>query len=299
MTLLWFGLAALALVGAVVLLYIDRTRRSQSGRVREIWAKAQGYDYRAEEPHLASRFHRAAMSKKEHDVAQAVVRGTRRGETFVLFDIEDSFTVVAVERPLGSGVDIDLRQKSAPAPRDADLELLGAIGDRVIFATEPEIARRACDQRMVAFTDTIPDTVGMLWSEGKWTLGTVPIGAGGRDWDRAIETVARLSGILHVLPPEAEPRELQGERRDPGRPEPRQEQRSERPRPAPEQRPGPQVAQREPARRHAPAGAPRTTAMPRGDRPGPVDAERRQRREPAGPRPTPRPRPGRPEPETR
>ncbi|MGJ5670401.1 hypothetical protein QLG13_21405 [Rhodococcus aetherivorans] len=215
---MWFGLAAIALAGALVLLYIDRTRREQSGRVREIWARAQGYKYSAADDTLPGHWHRAALAKQEYLGAVDVVHGIRRGEEFILFDIEETATIVAVRRKVGSDVDIDLRLKSTPPPKDPDMNLLGAIGPRIVFATDLEIARRICDQRMVAYTESIPPHVQMLWSEGEWTLGSIPVGSTGREWDSAIETVARLSGILHVLPPIVEPQELDRVAHDPGRP---------------------------------------------------------------------------------
>ncbi|AXY53772.1 hypothetical protein JOJ87_003382 [Rhodococcus ruber] len=218
MTVMWFGLAAIALAGALALLYVDRTRREQSGRVREIWARAQGYKYSAADDSLPGHWHRAALAKQEYLGAVDVVHGIRRGEEFILFDIEETATIVAVRRKVGSDVDIDLRLKSTPPPKDPDMNLLGAIGPRIVFATDLEIARRICDQRMVAYTESIPPHVQMLWSEGEWTLGSIPVGSTGREWDAAIETVARLSGILHVLPPIVEPQELDRVAHDPGRP---------------------------------------------------------------------------------
>ncbi len=217
MTGMWFGLALVALAGAGALLYVDRTRRDQSGRVRQIWAKAQGYTYTGADDQLAGEWHRAAMAKQDYLTATDVVRGTRRGEQFVLFDLEETATIVAVRREVGSDVDIDLRLKSTAPPKDGDLNLLGAIGPRVVFATDLEIARRVCDQRMVAFTESVPPAISMLWSEGRWTLGSLPVSSTGRDWDAAIEAVARLSGILHVLPPVTDPRELEVDH-DPTRP---------------------------------------------------------------------------------
>nr|WP_042938390.1 hypothetical protein [Rhodococcus sp. AW25M09] len=198
---MWFGLAAIALIGAVALLYIDRSKRDRSGRVRQMWAKAQGYDYRPHDRELVTGFSRAALSKPEFDVALGVVTGVRRGEEFVLFDVEETGTIVAVQRSVGSDVDIDLRPRSTPPPRDEDMELLGSIGPRVVFATDVDIARRVCDQRMASFTESIPENLQLLWSEKDWTLGSLPLTSSGRDWDAAIDAVARLSGMLHVLPP--------------------------------------------------------------------------------------------------
>jgi hypothetical protein len=201
MTATWFGLAVIALLGAVALLYVDRTRRRRSGKVRQIWAKAQGYRYTDADRDLPGRWSRAVLANQEFLGAVDVVEGVRRGEEFVLFDLEDTVTVVAVRREVGSDVDLDLRLRSTPPPKDPDMNLLGSLGPRIIFSTDLDVARRVCDQRMVAFTHSVPDVVQMLWSEREWTLGTLSVGSTGRDWDAAIDTVTRLSGLLHVLPP--------------------------------------------------------------------------------------------------
>lgn len=294
MTAMWFGLAAIALVGAVALLYIDRSRRDQVGRVRQMWAKAQGYTYSAQDEDLVPRFHRALLAKPEHVVALDVVRGVRRGEKFVLFDLEESSTIVAVQRPVGSDVDIDLRPKSTPAPREDDMELLGSVGPRVVFATDVDVARRVCDQRMAAFTDAVPPSLSLLWSEGDWTLGAVPLGATGREWDAAIDAVARLSGILHVLPPAtravaAPParRDAPEQRRRPETPAPQTEKQNTRaprrpavPRPESHRPDGgrPQVVRRDGAKSDGARGEkrPPVRGVP-GNRPTPInrDADRR------------------------
>jgi|GEM_PF-448056 len=226
---MWFGLAAIALVGAIVLLYFDRLQRQRTGHVRQVWAKAQGYTYVSVEPALAATWRRGAMAKLGYLSAVDVVSGNRKGEKFVLFDLEDAATLVAVRRQIGSDIDIDLRLKTAAPPKDADLELLGAIGDRVVFATNPDIARHAVDQRMVAFIETLPSSVQQLWSEGNWTLGVLPVGMSSRDWETAVDAVLRLSGLLHVLPPVAggaernarspEPELDDSAMHDPGRPQ--------------------------------------------------------------------------------
>ncbi|MFB8281940.1 hypothetical protein [Nocardia colli] len=224
MTAMWFGLAAIALVGAIVLLYFDRIQRQRTGHARQVWAKSQGYTYVSVEPALPSTWRRGALAKLGYLSAVDVVSGIRKGEKFVLFDLEDSATLIAVRRQIGSDIDVDMRLKTASPPKDADLELLGAIGDRVVFATNPEIARHAVDQRMVAFIETLPDTVQMLWSEGNWTLGMLSVGTSSREWETSIDAVLRLSGLLHVLPPVSEPRFDNGGH-DPGRPRPRGRQR--------------------------------------------------------------------------
>lgn len=227
MTALWFGLAAIALVGAIVLLYFDRQQRQRTGHIRQVWAKSQGYTYVSVEPALANTWRRGALAKLGYLSAVDVVSGNRKGEKFVLFDLEDAATLVAVRRQIGSDIDIDLRLKTAAPPKDHDLELLGAIGDRVVFATNPDVARHAVDQRMVAFIESLPDTVQMLWSEGNWTLGMLHVGSTSRDWEMAIDAVLRLSGLLHVLPPVVGGPELRGGGRGPA-PEAREGGRPQR-----------------------------------------------------------------------
>ncbi|WP_328406992.1 hypothetical protein [Nocardia sp. NBC_00403] len=229
MTALWFGLAAIALVGAIVLLYFDRVQRQRTGHARQVWAKSQGYTYVSVEPALASTWRRGALAKLGYLSAVDVVSGIRKGEKFVLFDLEDAATLVAVRRQIGSDIDVDMRLKTASPPKDADLELLGAIGDRVVFATNPEIARHAVDQRMVAFIETLPDTVQMLWSEGNWTLGMLNVGTIARDWETTIDAVLRLSGLLHVLPPVSDVLGMDSGDHDPGRPHPRTRTRHDEP----------------------------------------------------------------------
>ncbi|MTE14825.1 hypothetical protein GLP40_18885 [Nocardia sp. CT2-14] len=217
---MWFGLAAIALVGAIVLLYFDRLQRQRTGHVRQVWAKSQGYTYVSVEPALASTWRRGALAKLGYLSAVDVVSGNRKGEKFVLFDLEDAATLVAVRRQIGSDIDIDLRLKTAAPPKDHDLELLGAIGDRVVFATNPDVARHAVDQRMVAFIESLPDTVQQLWSEGNWTLGMLPVGSVAKDWEMAVDAVLRLSGLLHVLPPVINGERGRDEVPEPGRSRP-------------------------------------------------------------------------------
>nr|WP_246600982.1 hypothetical protein [Skermania piniformis] len=217
---MWFGLALIASGGAGVLLYIDRIQRQRSGRIRQIWAMTQDFGFRESDPELVANWRRAALAGQDYLTAVDIVTGVRRGDRFVLFDLEDTGTFVAVERDVASDVDIDLRPKSAPPPKDADLKLLGAMSDRVMFATDLEIARRVCDSRMATLTAGLPSSLQLLWSEGRWTLGSLPLSTKPRDWDEAIEAVSRLSAILHVLPPAVEPDRLAEPHHDLGRPQP-------------------------------------------------------------------------------
>lgn len=216
MTALWFGLAIVCLAGAGALLYLDRLRRMRTGRVRQAWAKGHGYSYKAIDPSLPQQWRRATLAKQAYLSAVDIATGTRRGVRFTLFDLEDAATIVAVQRRVGSDVDIDLRLKTMPPPKDPDLELLGAMGDHVVFASDIDIARRVADQRMAALAEILPESLQVLWSENTWTLGSLPVSATTRDWEQAIDGVIRFSGLLHVLPPEGEHRRTPPERSDAG-----------------------------------------------------------------------------------
>ncbi|MEV0945399.1 hypothetical protein [Rhodococcus sp. NPDC049939] len=277
---MWFVLALIALAGACALLYFDRSRRDRTGRARQTWAKSQGFTYTNVEDRLPAQFHRAALAKQGYLSAIDVVRGEYRGEAFILFDLEETATIVAFRRRVGSDVDIDLRLKSTPPPKDSDLELLGAIGPRVVFATDLEIARRVCDQRMVAFTESVPPHVNMLWSEGEWTLGSLPISSTGREWESAIAAISRLSGILYALPPSTGSDEEDRGPHDPSRPRLREGA------PGPSSAASRPKADGPPSPRSQPAPGPRTAPSPgprtRGPGPTPSPGPR-----PPGPRPAP------------
>src|SRR6187200_3398224 len=134
---LWFTLSALCFVGAAVLLYIDLDKRRGLGRRRKSWAKSHGFDF-------------------EPESTEIVVLGQIRGEAVYIFDLEDVATVIALHRKVGTNVVVDVRLKDIKEPRENDIWLLGAIGPRMVYSTNLDAARRACDRRMVTFAHTAP-----------------------------------------------------------------------------------------------------------------------------------------------
>lgn len=213
MMAMWFGLAAIAFLGAGALLYLDRDQRRRFGRARQGWARTHGYSFSVTMPDLAGKWTRAALAKQDYLNANDVVNGVYRNQEFFLFDLEDTNTVVAVKRLVDSDVEIDLRLKSTTAPKDTDFEMIGAIGDRVMYSNQPEVALRACDQRLINLVRAMPDKLHTLWNEGAWTLGVMAVGADRDALDGALDAVARLSGLLYVLPPKADAEALTPARR--------------------------------------------------------------------------------------
>ena len=110
------------------------------------------------------------MSTVGDVTARNVVLGQIRGEAVYIFDLEDVATVIALHRKVGTNVVVDLRLKGIKEPRESDIWLLGAIGPRMVYSTNLDAARRACDRRMVTFAHTAPDCAEIMWNEQNWTL---------------------------------------------------------------------------------------------------------------------------------
>ena len=127
--------------------------------------------------------------------------GQIRGEAVFIFDLEDVATVIALHRKVGTNVVVDLRLKGIKEPRENDVWLLGAIGPRMVYSTNLDAARRACDRRMVTFAHTAPDCAEIMWNEQHWTLVSMPITSTRAQWDEGLRTVRQFNDLLRVLPP--------------------------------------------------------------------------------------------------
>jgi hypothetical protein len=194
---LWFTLSALCFVGAAVLLYVDIDRRRGLGRRRKSWAKSHGFDYEHESADILKRWKRGVMSTVGDITAKNVVLGQIRGEAVFIFDLEDVATVIALHRKVGTNVVVDLRLKGIKEPRENDIWLLGAIGPRMVYSTNLDAARRACDR----FAHTAPDCAEIMWNEQNWTLVSMPVTSTRAQWDEGLRTVRQFNDLLRVLPP--------------------------------------------------------------------------------------------------
>ncbi len=198
---LWFTLSALCFVGAGVLLYVDVDRRRGRSRRRKSWARSHGFDYERESAEILKRWKRGVMSTVGEITAHNVVLGQIRGEAVYIFDLEEVATVIALHRKVGTNVVVDLRLKGLKEPRENDIWLLGAIGPRMVYSTNLDAARRACDRRMVTFAHTAPDCAEIMWNEQNWTLVAMPIASTRTQWDEGLRTVRQFNDLLRVLPP--------------------------------------------------------------------------------------------------
>lgn len=198
---LWFTLSALCFVGAVVLLYVDVDRRRGRGRRRRSWARSHGFDYEPENTEILGRWKRGVMSTVGDIPARNVVLGQIRGEAVFIFDLEEVATVIALHRKVGTNVVVDVRLKGLKEARENDIWLLGAIGPRMVYSTNLDAARRACDRRMVTFAHTAPDCAEIMWNEENWTLVSMPVTSTRAQWDEGLRTVRQFNDLLRVLPP--------------------------------------------------------------------------------------------------
>ncbi|OBK46059.1 trehalose monomycolate transport factor TtfA [Mycobacterium sp. 1081908.1] len=198
---LWFTLSALCFVGAGVLLYVDIDRRRGRSRRRKSWARSHGFDYERESADILKRWKRGVISTVGDVSAHNVVLGQIRGEAVYIFDVEEVATVIALHRKVGTNVVVDLRLKGLKEPRESDIWLLGAIGPRMVYSTNLDAARRACDRRMVTFAHTAPDCAEIMWNEQNWTLVAMPISSTRAQWDEGLRTVRQFNDLLRVLPP--------------------------------------------------------------------------------------------------
>jgi hypothetical protein len=184
-----------------VLLYVDLDKKHNHGRRRKSWARSHGFDYEPESGDILQRWKRGVMSTVGDVPARNVVLGQIRGEAVYIFDLEDVATVIALHRKVGTNVVMDLRLKGLKEPRENDVWLLGAIGPRMVYSTNLDAARRACDRRMVTFAHTAPDCAEIMWNEQNWTLVSLPITSTRAEWDEGLRTVRQFNDLLRVLPP--------------------------------------------------------------------------------------------------
>jgi hypothetical protein len=201
MTIIYLVLGVLALAGAAVLLYLDRRRSDMSHHQRASWGEQHGFKFRESDSKLRKVFTRAGMNVPGHVEVSDVAYGEYDDAEAVVFDLVDTATVIAIRRSFPSRVVVDLRHEDVLAPAEDDVELLGAMGQRVMFSNNLDVARRVCDRRMVALANTAPTYVEVLWNEGNWALGSLPLTDDVEELDTALEVVRRFADLLRVLPP--------------------------------------------------------------------------------------------------
>lgn len=207
MAIVYFVIAVLALAGAGALLWLDRNRSQQVHHQRAVWGETHSFKFRETDSKLRTVFSRAAMDAPDHVQVRDVAYGVYEGAEAVVFDLEETATIIAVRRPAGSSVTVDLRHEDVLAPAEEDVDLLGAMGSRVMFASNLDAARRICDRRMVTLATDTPAYVEIMWNEGNWALGAMPVTTQDENLDVGLDAVRRFADLLRVLPPAVVPQD--------------------------------------------------------------------------------------------
>ena len=181
MSTLWFILAGLALIAAVVLMYLDRARPGPAKLSRSEWADVRGLDYTPAMPSLENRWKRGVFDEIDDGHAVEVAGGLYEGSQLYMFDLRyndvyetpggkhaehtETITILALQRPVGSSVVFDLRSENSPAPREEEVNILGAVGRYFAFSDDLDVARRVCDRRMVSFAEAAPEAYDVSEAE--------------------------------------------------------------------------------------------------------------------------------------
>ncbi|WP_148281410.1 hypothetical protein [Tsukamurella sp. 1534] len=214
---------------AAALIVYERNHAPNVQAERAEWAKSREFVYKPADPSLREEFHRGGMAIPGDPAVVDVAHGTYFGASAYIFDLQDTVTIAAVQRGASSGALLDLRNEHADPPIEPGMEPLGALGRRVLYTNNAEVARRVADRRMITFAEQVPAYIETLWNEGTWTLAAMPSTDDPEDLDESLEAVRRFGDLLRVLPPEGHARVItSGGPRDPGQPLPSRSQETRR-----------------------------------------------------------------------
>ncbi len=184
-SLVWFVIAAVALLLAAVLLWVDRVRGTGGGQDRKRWAALREWEYVDCDPVLPGRWGYGAILQEGPGVARHLASGpvpTPEGpRRAYVFDHEQAGRIDAVlaavqaQAPLYAA--LELRLPSAPLPAASGLDLLEPLGSRYAFAADAEAVKPLLTERLAAASDAIGNDIELLWAEGDWVLAAAPADA--------------------------------------------------------------------------------------------------------------------------
>ncbi len=195
---LWFVIAGVAAVAGSVLLAADHGHRSAHQRERRRWAALRGWWFVLSDPVLADRWRHGVIARGGAGLAKNLVIGslfTPLGRRLVqVFDHEQggqvSSVVVAVQRRVhASDLVAELWLPDWSLPQDASLAMLGPVGDRVAFVTDPDRVRPLITPKLVFACNAVGGDSPVVWLEQDWVLAAAPCSA----------TPARLERLLRAL----------------------------------------------------------------------------------------------------
>ncbi|MBV9141895.1 MAG: hypothetical protein JO115_13420 [Pseudonocardiales bacterium] len=206
---MWFVIAGLAAAAGSALLAVDRRQHSAHQRERRRWAMLRGWRFVLSDPVLAQRWRHGVLAPGPAGaggagLATAIVTGslfTAVGRRAVqVFDLEQggqlTCVVVAVQRrALDADVVADaelvaeLWWPGRPLPQDADLAMLGPVGERIALVNDPELAAALSAPEFVFAVGALGEDIPVAWVEQDWVLAAAP----------GTATPARLERLLRAL----------------------------------------------------------------------------------------------------
>jgi hypothetical protein len=233
---MWFVIAAVAGISGAALLLFDRGwpgpgslqglggSRGPRGRGRRQWAALRGWEFAAADPELPGQWRHGAMAHAGGSgTARNVVTGslfTAAGRRVVhVFDQEmrggSDAVLVAVHRRAPQPVVLELWLPTVDYPTDAGLDLLGPVGDRYAFTSDPVIGRALITPELVAMADDVGDDVPVVWIEYDWVVASLLApGAGPTRLERLLRLLGDLADLVDGVHANADQRADPDERTD-------------------------------------------------------------------------------------
>ncbi len=199
---LWFTIAVLAAVAGGAMLAGDHGRRTAHSRERRRWAGLRGWRFVEADPVLPDRWRHGGIAQGGGGEARELVIGSLftsegRRPVYVFDHIQHGKIIAvvgAVQRRDGSApVVVELWQPEVPFPRDAGLELLGPVGARYAFVTDPSAARPLLTPGLVTACEELGDDVPVVWLEQDWVLASAPAGSAPPRLERLLRSLGEIA----------------------------------------------------------------------------------------------------------
>jgi hypothetical protein len=191
----WFLIAAVAGIAGVALLLIDRGQHGVHSRERRRWAALRGWQFAYADPVLPGQWQHGAMARGGNGTARDVVTGslfTTAGRRQVhVFDYERGGSTVSVVTAVHQ-----LWLPTVEFPDDAELDLVGPVGDRYAFASDMAKARPLITPELVALADDVGDDVPVVWIEGAWVAAAASPGTLPARLERLLRMLGDLADLI-------------------------------------------------------------------------------------------------------
>ena len=206
----WFLVAAVAGVAGGALLLVDRGQLGLQGRERRRWAGLRGWQFADANPQLTGNWRHGVLGRDAGGDARNVVTGslfTAAGRRQVhVFDLDrgpgSMAVLVAVRRRDPHPVVLEMWLPTAEFPADAELDLLGPVGDRFAFTSDLVRARPLITPELAELADDVGDDVPVVWVEDAWVVAAAGRGTTPTRLERLLRLLGDLADLVDGVPVE-------------------------------------------------------------------------------------------------